>query len=144
MSKTLIAILVAALVAGTLTACAPPTPYEEMEDNPRADALAASLIYAYNKHPIRWNNEVKGHPVKTHGIVKDITGKGSIIFEPHHIRRNGHQLVCQFTDPQELTNVNRKDTINVSGKVNRISPHRKSNQQAHLSECHLMHHQKAE
>ena len=148
MRRTLITILVAALVtATTLTACAPtapPTPYEEMEDNPRADALAASLIHAYNKHPIRWNNDVKGHVIQTHGIVKDITGEGSIIFEPHHHTRKGKQLVCQFTDPQELTTVNRKDTITVSGKVDTISPYRHIHQQANLSECHLMHHQKAE
>ena len=145
MRRTFIAIVVATLVtATTLTACAPATPYEEIGDNPRADELAASLIQGYNKHPIRWNNDVKGHAVQTHGIVKDITGEGSIIFEPHHIRRKGDQLVCQFTDPQELTTVNRKDTITVSGKVNTISPYGDDLQQAHLSECHLMHHQKAE
>ena len=143
MKKTLIAILVAALVAATLTACAPLTPFEKMEDNPRAEALAASLIHAYNKHPIRWNNDVKGHAVQTHGRVKDITGEGSIIFEPHRIPRRGDQLICQFADPQELTTVNRNDTITVSGIVDTISQYRKI-QQAHLSECRLIHHQKAE
>ena len=140
MRRTLITILTALTVAvSTLMACAPP--YHELEDTPHAGMLATSLINAYNEHPIRWKNDVKGDPVNAKGTVKSITEDGQIIFKAHSFIQLGKKLVCQFADPQVLTTVNYGDILTVSGTVDSIPPDRYV--YAHLSNCRILEHQPA-
>lgn len=142
MRRTLITILTALMVAiSALMACAPP--YHELEDTPHASILAASLIKAYNEHPIRWKNDVGGDTVNAKGTVESIKEDGQIIFKVHSFIQQGKKLVCQFADPQVLTTVNYDDILTVSGTVDSISLKTDRYQHAHLSDCRILEHQPA-
>ena len=128
---TVAALLTAAIAALLVTASCTPRYPDELDPQPNSGTLAKSLMRANKENPVRFQLEHAGDTVQATGTVRFIHPDGRVTFEAHW----GNSLVCAFTDQQQVSSMDKKDTITFSGEVDIPTRYR-----AYLTRCQVLEH----
>ena len=118
-------------------ACAPPG-VNELEDPPRAQALARALASEYKSDPVRFVRDRVGTQFRARGKVLRVGADGTVRFS-HGMWYvgKGEYLECRFRDPNTPALVNRYDKITVRGTVESVASLGRHDDVLHMVDCEM-------